>query len=530
MGTAGHATYLSSDQQTQLPGPAGSRYGNRQTLPNLITSAAQQNSISQLRFSAPSRGENQSDADSFSSAVAEDSESYLESRVRALEAEVAGLSQSGGPQHNDALVSRLNLLEESLGDLPGDGTEFVESLSRNAKRVFNGRLHLDTWQVPSSTPGINAIETGDFAQDPENRTLVRRARIGIRGSVPPGNMSYRLELEFSGTDGGQIRDAWLAWDELPVLNTLRIGNQKRPYGLDHLNSSNFMTFLERSYMAGAVNRENRRIGVASYGASEDQSTNWQFGAFNMVTIQDNNQIVGDHAQIEFAGRLANTPWYDDDSGGRGYAHFGLAGTLAFPGGDMTESQAFFQSKPEARTATDWINTGIISGSESYQLTAVESVVNVGALQLVGEWMHIQMQREAGFGPDLSFNGGYVSLSYFLTGEHIPWNRKLGMQGRIQPYENFFCVRDCPGNRRNGLGAWQMAMRLSRADFNDRDIQGGIGESLSLALNWYWNAHTRLQFNYVLGQIDDRRTTLTNGMTPTVSGDYQIMGTRFMIDF
>jgi len=50
------------------------------------------------------------------------------------------------------------------------------------------------------------------------------------------------------------------------------------------------------------------------------------------------------------------------------------------------------------------------------------------------------------------------------------------------------------------------------------------------LNWYWNANTRLQFNYIFGQIDDRRTTLTNGMTPVVSGDYELMGTRFMIDF
>jgi len=525
-GTAGHATYLSSDIQSS----GMSQYEHRQNSPQFIAFGLPQNLEQQQENSARSTDKNGADAGNSSGRSTENSESDLAARVRALEAEVTGLSQTDGPRLNESLISRLSLLEENLGDLPVDGTEFLESLSRNSKRVFNGRLHLDTWQFPDSTPGINAIETGDFSLDPQNRTLVRRARIGIRGTVPPDNMSYRLELEFSGTDGGQIRDAWLGWDELPVLQTLRVGNQKRPYGLDQLNSSNSMTFLERPFIVEAINRESRRIGIASYGASDDQSCNWQFGAYNMVTIQDNNQIVGDNAQMEVAGRLANTVWYDEASEGRGYAHIGLAGSLAFPGGDDTESQAFFQTKPEARTGTDWINTGVIPGSQSYQLTAVESVVNVGALQLVGEWMHVGMQREAGFGPDLSFHGGYVSMSYFLTGEHIPWNRKLGIQGRVEPHENFFCAKDCHGNRGYGLGAWQVAMRLSHADFNDSNIQGGKGKNLSLAMNWYWNAHTRLQFNYILGRIDNRRTTLTTGMTPIVSGDYQIMGTRFMIDF
>ena len=102
-------------------------------------------------------------------------------------------------------------------------------------------------------------------------------------------------------------------------------------------------------------------------------------------------------------------------------------------------------------------------------------------------MNIQLQRDAGSGNDLQLNGGYVALSYFLTGEHIPWDRELGTIGRIEPYENFFCLNTCDGDVRSGLGAWQVALRLSRADFNDSDIQGGVGESLTLALNWYWNS-------------------------------------------
>ena len=503
---------------------------NRQVLPNPFEPGIDRVSFTAVESPGPGQDNDGPSAGTTRDPIAAETESSLEARVRALEAKGDAVSDDNVSQEDEVLRSRLSFLEETLGDFEADGADFLEALSRNSKRLFNGRIHLDTWQVPRSSPGINAIESGDFGTDPKNRILVRRARIGIRGTVPPDNMSYRLELEFSGTDGGQIRDAWLGWDELPALNTLRVGNQKRPYGLDHLNSSNSMTFLERPYVVDAMNQDNRRIGLASYGASSDQSRNWQFGIFNMVTIQDNNQIVGDKAQMELAGRLANTGWYDDRSGGRGYAHFGLAGSLAFPDGFGSDNQAAFSSRPEARTESFWLDTGSIVGAQSYQLLATESVINIGAFQFVGEWMRIRMQREFGFGSDLSFSGGYLSLSYFLTGEHIPWNRKLGIQGRVDPYEDFFCVEGSDGERGKGLGAWQLAMRLSKADFSDGDIRGGDGESLTLALNWYWNAHTRLQFNYLFGQIDNRRTTLTNGMTPVVSGNYQIMGTRFMIDF
>ena len=462
--------------------------------------------------------------------TADNEEPNLAARVRELEQEVAKLTSSEGSDADGSVTTRLDRLEETLVDFEVDGSEFMETLARTSRRIVNGRIHLDTWENTRSTPGINAIETGDFTKDPEDRLLVRRARIGVRGTVPPDNMSYRLELEFSGRDGGRIRDAWLAWDDLPFLYTVRVGNQKRPYGLDHLNSSNFMTFLERPFVVDALNRGNRRVGFASYGGTDDQAWNWQAGLFNMVQIQDTNDIVGDNAQVEFAGRLAHVPWYDNGSNGRGYAHIGLAGTLAFPDGATDENQAQFRTQPEAATNADWLDTGQVNGANSYQLCALESVFNVGALNITGEWMQVWMQRNAGFGDDLYFNGGYVSISYFLTGEHIPWNRKVGMMGRVSPIENFFCVRNRDGSYGKGLGAWQVALRLSRADFNDKDIRGGVGQSATLALNWHWNANTRLQFNYIFGQIEDRRTTLTSGPTPIVSGDYQIIGTRFMIDF
>jgi phosphate-selective porin OprO/OprP len=244
--------------------------------------------------------------------------------------------------------------------------------------------------------------------------------------------------------------------------------------------------------------------------------------------------------MELAGRLATTWWYDPTSGGRGYGHLGLATTFAFPdthppaSGDQ-DTRARFRTRPEGRSTNRWLDTGFINGGKSYQILGLESVVNVGPLQFVGEYMNLWMQREApagsrGMGSDLYLHGGYFYLSYFLTGEHIPWNRDLGILGRIKPFEDFFHLRQCNGRTARGMGAWQVACRLSYADFNDDDIIGGVGRSATLALNWYWNAHTRLQLNYLFGRIDNRQAALANGGTTLASGGYQIAGARVMIDF
>lgn len=77
---------------------------------------------------------------------------------------------------------------------------------------------------------------------------------------------------------------------------------------------------------------------------------------------------------------------------------------------------------------------------------------------------------------------------------------------------------------------QTALRLSYADFNDDGMQGAKGKNLTLAANWYWNANARMQFNYIFGRIDDRFVDLGGGVIEVVSCPYEILGTRFMIDF
>ncbi len=404
----------------------------------------------------------------------------------------------------------------------------IDILTKPTMKVF-GRVHFDYWGFPEESPLANFLSSsGDPAEGPPDFIGFRRLRIGVSGKVNE-TMEYKMEMEFASPDNLAFKDAYLGWNELPLLHTVLVGNQKRPYGLDHLNSSRYNVFLERPFHVEAFNQDARRLGIQSYGLSEDERWNWRFGGFIMDDLQNPGFQYTDNYQPEFAARLANTIWYDDTSDGRGYAHWAVSTSAAFPGGGP---DARFRTRPEARTQNRWFDTGPIFRGQTYQLLGFEGVVNVGRLSAVGEYQNAWVQRTAN--SDLNFGGGYVYVAYWLTEDYSPWDRKTGTLDRTEPLENAFAVRTCEGGRANGWGAWQVGARYSYGDFSDNDILGGIGESFTLGLNWWWNPRGRIQFNYIHGDISRRDPATTGGAALPVgvgtSGDYDAYGVRLMVDF
>lgn len=432
----------------------------------------------------------------------------------------------------DALEKQYADLSESHDDLEDELSGYVRTGHSASTMKLSGRIHFDMWEFPESTPGINGFESGNNAIPPQDRIGFRRLRFGVGGDVWE-NMEYRIEMEFANGDEVEFRDAYLGFTELPCLQTVRIGNQKRPYGLDHWNSSRYNVFLERPFIIEAFNQDARRLGIQSWSYSEDLSWNWQYGVFNQRLLQEEGKYISNNWQPQIAGRLANTIWYDECSDGRGYAHWAISGTVAFPDGfASTENyagsginEARFRTRPEARSESRWLDTGIIDLAKDYDLVGLENVINLGPLQLVGEYQNVWLDRRGG--SQLDFHGGYVYAAYFLTGEYMPWNRETGQLDRPVPFENFFLVDTCRDGVRGGWGAWQIAARWSYGDLSDDDIQGGIGESVTLGLNWLWNPWARMQFNYIYGDIHDNALNAVGGID---YGHYQIVGTRFMIDF
>lgn len=419
-------------------------------------------------------------------------------------------------------------LEEQLQQLELDRAE-IENKAAPKKSFptgkWTGRIHLDYWAFPNESDGIGFFENPNTGFDPENRLVFRRVRLGLQGDIND-SMLYKIDWEFNNPAVGEYKDVYIGWKNLPHNQQLLIGHQKRPLGLDHLNSSNYNTFRERPMVIETFNSINRRIGAAVYGHTDDEVYHWRYGIYTLEDTTRDGRHIGDTFQPSINGRISSSPWYDDATDGRGYFHWALAGMYAWPDGDggneTSENEGRFRTRAENRSTTNWFDTGRIADIDNYSIVAVETMLNFGRFHLVGEFQTAHAERLTG--NNLFFYGGYVSISWFLTGEHIPLNRKRGVIGRIMPF-NDFTPASSRGSRATGMGAWQIAARYSFLDISDDDITGGVGDTVTAALNWYWSSRSRMQFDYTYGDIADR--TEVGGFT---GGTYGSLGVRFSMDF
>ena len=103
------------------------------------------------------------------------------------------------------------------------------------------------------------------------------------------------------------------------------------------------------------------------------------------------------------------------------------------------------------------------------------------------------------------------MSYFLTGEYKKYKSSYSGFGRIKPKSNF------GGTENKGLGAWEIALRYSNSDLNNKNVLGGQQSDIMVGLNWYLNPVTRIMLNKVWANIKN-------------FGNANAFEVRFQVDF
>ena len=138
------------------------------------------------------------------------------------------------------------------------------------------------------------------------------------------------------------------------------------------------------------------------------------------------------------------------------------------------------------------------------------------------------QRQTSVGT-LFYSGGYVEIMYFLTGEHRAYIREGGIYDRILPRQDAFWIRGADGKpNTHGWGAWQVGLRYNYLNLNDKGINGGVLNDITLGLKWFLNPNMKLQFNY---SITDRHSPASPGISIGQSdGTVQGFGMRLAMDF
>ncbi|MDY0170446.1 MAG: porin [Thermoguttaceae bacterium] len=386
---------------------------------------------------------------------------------------------------DQALADRVADLESALKKIKEkEESDKKRAASRPKVTVF-GRAHLDTAMFSGS-----ALDAGNWAQNTENGTKFRRARLGARGDMFDV-FNWCLEMDFAATEGTlqqtAFKDVFLEMTDLPLVQTIKIGHFKEPASLDELISSNHMTLMERSIVNCFI--PSRNIGVQVAGHNEMETATFAIGLFREVDDtppMSTNQDGGNNLTM----RGTWLPWYDEATEGRGLLHVG--GYYGYR--DVDRDGLRFRQRPDNSFSDRIVNTGFMDDAVNWHLLGVELALVYGPFSVQSEYVKALVSRRNTADPD--FDAMYVETSYWLTGEHRPYNRAQGRFDRVKPFENFFRVRDEDGCIRMGKGAWQLAYRYGYIDLVSATVDGRRANVHTMGVNWHLTPYSRLMANYI----------------------------------
>jgi phosphate-selective porin OprO and OprP len=404
------------------------------------------------------------------------------------------VSESGAADTAD-LAARVADLEKALKKAEEKAKEDKKKAAEKPTVTVFGRAMADTVAF-----GQDAQSQATYG-DAKDSTYFRSARIGAMGDMFDV-VSYKWEMDFASRDPQDLsliafKDTYLQIKELPLLQNVRVGHFKEPLSLEQLTSLKFVTFMERNIADTFV--PNFDMGVMTFGCTESERATWAIGVF--ASGQDTPPLVTEDSTLTGAGtagcaRVTCLPWYDEATEGRGLLHVGLGYRYC----ELYSSTQRVRARPEVAVGPYVVDTQIggvdtLTHVKNVQTANPEVAFVYGPFSVQSEYFAQTYTRTPGHTNPV-FNGGYVYMSYFLTGESRAYNRKEGRFDRVKPFGNFFRVRDVDGNVEMGSGAWEVGYRYSWIDLNQGGILGGIASDHTFGINWYLNPYTRLMLDYV----------------------------------
>ena len=224
----------------------------------------------------------------------------LEARVRQLEGDRAAESAASSPN---------SLSPDSLPESPDTGYVVGSDTSLLARWKYGLDLESKNKDFHIHIGGRTQYDNSFFANDPDltvspniggigpqrDSFQFRRGRLRIEGTMYE-NFDFAAEYDFVNTlapaspSSGQpvvavpgITDLWGTVTHLPRIGNVRIGNMKEPIGMEHVNSSRFLPFIERSFMMDVVFgpfNNGFTPGVMMFDRRQDERATWAIGWFS----------------------------------------------------------------------------------------------------------------------------------------------------------------------------------------------------------------------------------------------------------
>lgn len=415
---------------------------------------------------------------------------YLGASALALSLSGPAFAQSTGDlqQRIDALEATIDVLRSEIAEI-NKKPEFKPVPNfQNSKGDYAFKVR---GQIAADTAVFNVKKGG---KDLNDGTQLRRARLGVDGTIAK-DWAYRLELEVGSASRDDntnnevdVKDAYAQYKGIENT-TITIGQHKTPNTLEQAIPSTDTVFLEQPLIVQAATDRITAGGDYKAGLSAKYSdTNWSatLGVFgeNFAVNGGTGATVYKDEGWGIAGRLTWAPI----NGATETLHLGVSGYWRDPSsrGTAAVGGVRFRATPEFSVdSTRLVDTGNLA-ADSYTFAGAELAGQYGPIYLQSEYGRLDVDR-LGALSNVSFDGGYVSASWLLTGESREY--KDGAFSRPKP-KNAFSLSG------GGWGAWELAGRYSTINLNDGPIVGGKQDNYTVGVNWYPNNYIRVMANYV----------------------------------
>jgi phosphate-selective porin OprO/OprP len=297
----------------------------------------------------------------------------------------------------------------------------------------------------------------------------RRVRFFSSGTMY-SNINYKLQLEFAG---GKIafKDVFIELNKLPIKGNLRVGHFKEPLRLEALNSSKYITFMERGLPIAFAPERNTG---AMYHTTFGDKLSIQSGVFRNSDAFGNDKSATNNVNV--TSRITYLAMNDDSK----TLHLGASNSIRKNSGNSygfsSRAENHLGNKLMSVSFEDVDKTNILGGEIAY--------VN-NALSVQAEYLQATVIGTT----ETALSSYYGQISYFLTGESRSYKSSLDGFSRVKPNNNY-------GS--GGKGAIELVARTSSMDLTAAN-EGALND-ITLGLNWYLNPHTRVMLNYVMGEM------------------------------
>ncbi len=353
---------------------------------------------------------------------------------------------------------------------------------------------------------------GDGA--PPDTFLVRRARFGFQGSYG-SHFDFALLTDAASTAGSVVRDVYLNVRIRPEFQ-FQAGQFKVPFAQEAGVGATNLDFVERGFQTmlyPSAASAYRSPGVAIHGDISGGVVQYWIGAFNGKGYA----LANTTNQPEVIARLRFYPWRKSKNDWFKQFTFGGSIDRARSQG-LTHDQSFSGGLPDA--AYNFFPQFAINGPiQRYngEFTYIKS-----RFGLRGEYDQLNMSRNnvgsetvGGLGflslPSIIAKAYDVSATYLLTGEKRPEN------GTPRVNRPMFGP-DTPGGKGRGLGAWEVAFRVTGIHANEPGANllnyytpGFVPtydfhtREYTMGLNWYPNYWVKYVVNLAIDQLKDPST-------------------------